>query len=81
MSPADGLITVLCGHTHHAGFVQPRPNLRVITGSAEYGAPCIQETFDLEELFCQSGRLISGEGGEMQSGEQNMAGKQPETLK
>lgn len=59
----DCLITVLCGHTHHAGFVQLRPNLRVITGSAEYGAPGIQETFDLEELFSQSGRLTGEKRG------------------
>jgi UDP-2,3-diacylglucosamine pyrophosphatase LpxH len=51
----DGHIIVLCGHTHHAGIVQLRPNLRVITGSAEYGDPCIQKSFDLEELFAQQG--------------------------
>lgn len=49
----DGHLIVLCGHTHHAGIAQIRPNLRVITGSAEYGAPCIQDSFDLEELFTQ----------------------------
>jgi predicted phosphohydrolase len=47
----DCHITVLCGHTHHAGKVQVRPNLRVLTGSAEYGAPCIQDAFELEQLF------------------------------
>jgi hypothetical protein len=73
----DCLITVLCGHTHHAGFVQLRPNLRVITGSAEYGAPGIQETFDLEDLFSHSGRLTCGKGGEVRSDKQDTAGKQP----
>lgn len=61
----DCQITVLCGHTHHAGTLQLRPNLRVLTGSAEYGAPCIQESCDLEELFPQS-MLVEGrhsEGG------------------
>ncbi len=55
----DGHIIVLCGHTHHAGIVHLRPNLRVITGSAEYGHPYIQKSFDLEELFTQS-RLVEG---------------------
>ncbi len=36
-------ITVLCGHTHHAGTVEMLPNLRVLTGSAEYGEPCISD--------------------------------------
>ncbi len=58
----DCQITVLCGHTHHAGTVHLRPNLRVLTGSAEYGAPCIQESFDLEELFPQSMLVEGGEG-------------------
>ncbi|HEU4407853.1 MAG TPA: metallophosphoesterase [Polyangiaceae bacterium] len=31
--------TVLCGHTHGAGFAQILPNLRAYTGGAEYGAP------------------------------------------
>src|SRR5262249_35964408 len=38
----DRYLTVLCGHTHSAGFVQVRPNLEVHTGAAEYGAPAIQ---------------------------------------
>lgn len=33
---------VLCGHTHGAGDVRVRPNLRVVTGEAEYGAPVVQ---------------------------------------
>lgn len=35
-------IIVLCGHVHHAGEATLRDNLRVITGSAEYGQPVIQ---------------------------------------
>lgn len=34
-------VTVLCGHTHSAGFVQVAPNLRVYTGAADYGSPAI----------------------------------------
>ena len=75
----DSHVTVLCGHTHHAGIVQLRPNLRVITGSADYGAPSIQNTFELEEFFCQSGFLNSGDGGEARSVEQDAAGRQPGT--
>lgn len=40
----DRRITVLCGHTHSAGEVAIRPNLRVLTGAARYGAPALQET-------------------------------------
>lgn len=58
----DCQITVLCGHTHHAGTVHLRSNLRVLTGSAEYGAPCIQESLDLEKLFPQSMLVEGGEG-------------------
>ncbi len=35
-------IEILCGHTHGAGVAQVLPNLRVITGGAEYGAPQLQ---------------------------------------
>ena len=77
----DSYITVLCGHTHHTGIVQLRPNLRVITGSAEYGAPSIQDTFELEEFFCQSGFLKGGDGGEARTVEQEAAGRQPGTPK
>jgi 3',5'-cyclic AMP phosphodiesterase CpdA len=34
--------TVLCGHTHGAGAVDVLPNLRVLTGGAEYGQPVVQ---------------------------------------
>ncbi|MDR4496236.1 MAG: metallophosphoesterase [Nitrospirales bacterium] len=47
----DCQIAVMCGHTHHEGVAHLRPNLCVFTGSAEYGAPCVQNTFELEELF------------------------------
>jgi len=40
-------VTVLCGHTHSAGFAQIRPNLSVWTGRAEYGRPILQKTFDV----------------------------------
>ncbi len=39
-------ITVLCGHTHHSGTVQMLPNLRVLTGFAEYGEPCISDVLE-----------------------------------
>lgn len=34
---------VLCGHSHGRGSADILPNLRVLTGGAEYGAPRIQE--------------------------------------
>jgi len=40
-------LTVLCGHTHHAGVAQILPNLRVLTGSAEYGAPQVQQVLEI----------------------------------
>ncbi|PJF21096.1 MAG: phosphoesterase [Phototrophicales bacterium] len=39
--------TVLCGHVHSSGEVQMRPNLRVLTGGAEYEQPEVQRIFDL----------------------------------
>jgi len=41
-------ITVLCGHTHHAGTIQMFPNLYVKTGSAEYGQPHVEEILTIE---------------------------------
>lgn len=35
-------MTVLCGHTHSPGRAEMLPNLTVLTGEAEYGAPAIQ---------------------------------------
>lgn len=40
-------ITVLCGHTHSAGVCQPAPNVKVITGAAEYGHPEVTQVFEL----------------------------------
>jgi len=40
-------ITVLCGHTHSPGICEPAPNVRVITGAAEYGHPGITQTFEV----------------------------------
>lgn len=34
-------LVVLCGHTHSAGEAFPLPNVRVVTGAAEYGEPDI----------------------------------------
>lgn len=39
----DRQMTVLCGHTHSAGECRPLPNLRVVTGAAEYGRPSVQQ--------------------------------------
>jgi 3',5'-cyclic-AMP phosphodiesterase len=36
---------VLCGHTHGSGKVDILPNLRVLTGGAEYGDPKIQRIY------------------------------------
>ena len=44
----DKKLTVLCGHTHSSGTAKILPNLEVITGSAEYGSPIIQQTINIE---------------------------------
>lgn len=36
-------ITVLCGHTHGGGEARILPNLRVLTGAAEYRRPVLQQ--------------------------------------
>ncbi len=41
----DQQLTVLCGHSHGAGDTYLLPNLRVMTGGAEYGKPVIQQVF------------------------------------
>ena len=41
-------MTVLCGHTHNAGFVKMLPNLVVKTGEAVYGQPRLQEVLIVE---------------------------------
>lgn len=43
----DREILVLCGHTHGGGTADVRPNLRVITGPAEYGSPGVQQVLEL----------------------------------
>jgi Icc protein len=45
-SHPDRNMTVLCGHTHGAGEVQIMPNLRVLTGGAEYGQPSLQRIIE-----------------------------------
>ncbi|KAB2891980.1 MAG: metallophosphoesterase [Kofleriaceae bacterium] len=39
--------TVLCGHTHSSGSADILPNLRVVTGSARYGSPRVQDVLKL----------------------------------
>ncbi len=43
----DRQMTVLCGHTHGGGEAQIMQNLRVLTGSAEYGRPEIQKVLEV----------------------------------
>ena len=38
----DASMTVLCGHTHSGGDAAILPNLRVLTGAADYGAPVVR---------------------------------------
>ena len=40
-------MTVLCGHTHGAGYVRILENLEVRTGGAVYGVPELQEILEL----------------------------------
>jgi Icc-related predicted phosphoesterase len=44
----DRELTVLCGHTHGAADERVLPNLRVLTGAAEYGAPDVQRVFEVK---------------------------------
>lgn len=44
----DRKLTVLCGHTHSPGETWPLANLRILTGSAEYGRPEIQQVFEFD---------------------------------
>ncbi len=39
-------LLVLCGHTHSSGEYLPLPNLKVITGGANYGQPAVTQIFD-----------------------------------
>jgi predicted phosphohydrolase len=45
----DKKIRVLCGHTHSAGSAEILPNLKVMTGAAEYGEPRVQGVLELGE--------------------------------
>jgi Icc protein len=45
--PDNKDLLVLCGHTHGAGEAQVRKNVRVLTGGTEYGAPAIQQMFEV----------------------------------
>jgi 3',5'-cyclic-AMP phosphodiesterase len=44
----DRRMTVLCGHTHGSGEADILPNLRVLTGGAVYGNPCVQRVIEVE---------------------------------
>jgi predicted MPP superfamily phosphohydrolase len=44
----DKQLTVLCGHTHSAGRVEILPNLKVVIGGSEYGAPKVQRSFTVD---------------------------------
>ncbi len=41
-------LTVLCGHTHHEGTSQILSGLRVLTGSAKYGAPHVHDVLEID---------------------------------
>lgn len=41
-------LTVLCGHTHTSGEKSVMPNVKVYSARAEYGAPRIQQIFEIE---------------------------------
>jgi predicted phosphohydrolase len=43
----DRKIRVLCGHTHGQGQAEILPNLKVMTGGAEYGEPRVQGVLEL----------------------------------
>ena len=45
----DQQLTVLCGHTHSMSLVKMSDNITVLTGEAEYGAPIVQEIFQIPE--------------------------------
>ena len=51
-------ITVLCGHTHHNGFVQVIENLDVYTGAAAYGYPKVESTISVtsDSVTCERDR-------------------------
>lgn len=46
----DSKFLVLCGHTHGSGVYQPRSNLKVLTGAAEYYRPGVAGLIDTESF-------------------------------
>ena len=40
-------MTVLCGHTHSFGQCEVLPNLKVVTGRAEYCVPKVQQIINI----------------------------------
>lgn len=44
----DCRATVLCGHSHQAARFHAAPNLEVVTGGAEYGAPRLAAVLELD---------------------------------
>lgn len=44
----DRRMTVLCGHTHGSGDADVLSNLRVLTGGAVYGKPCVQRVLSFD---------------------------------
>lgn len=44
----DRRLTVLCGHTHGQGRCRVTSNIDVITGSAEYGRPRLQDVIEID---------------------------------
>lgn len=47
MSSCDGKLTVLCGHCHGYSDINISDNIRVITGSADYGSPIVNDIFEI----------------------------------
>lgn len=45
---ADRELTVLCGHTHGAGYAELLPNLRVFTAGADYGRPRLERLVEVD---------------------------------
>jgi predicted MPP superfamily phosphohydrolase len=45
--PQTGFL-VLCGHTHGSGICWLAPNVTVLTAAAEYGAPRVQQLFEID---------------------------------
>jgi superfamily II DNA or RNA helicase/predicted MPP superfamily phosphohydrolase len=52
-------MTVLCGHTHSPGECQILPNLKVLTGKAEYGDPQIQRIIEIDAVMKNENQYLS----------------------